>query len=1526
MRHTCRYQNRPLTFQSLAFAIICFLTSGGTAWALPRNPLPPVPEFGILYYQGFDRFHAVATGDAQAAIPGLGLLVESWSGYALDRSGPNVLPFIVPALSPNTGHTNIVCDASGAIRFWYEPYFSSSTLAGGTGPGAVVHLADLVAASANSSVLVWSLQISGDGTVLELLGNSDSGPVELVSTLIQWQANQSHMIALDYGPMGTALLLDGQVVAQGAGTVAIPSSVGALSLGSSISGTATAQGAVDEFYSLDHPLTPAETAFYYRFAGPAAALGPISGKGEASSVLIGGSPSRATRMSLTRVYDPDHDTTCSPGGAVYIPTNSVSAFLQTNGLTTISFDIQGGTNGVLYDIYTTSFVTNSLTNHQWNWLGQGLTCNSYTFSNQPANLSFYVLAAPAQTMAVATGNNGSGQCNVPAGLSNSTAVAGGGYFSVALQNNGTVVAWGDNAYGETNVPAGITNAVAVAAGQYHGLALLTNGAVTNWGFYWDGGHFYSVTNYAGLAGPPTSNVMAIAAGAGHDLALLSNGTVICWGLTNLFATSSNALAFQSNLTGVKAIAAGWNHNVALLSNGLVKAWALGATNLAWNLTNVPPDLTNAVAIAAYGLHSLALRTNGTVEAWGYSPNGETNVPAGLTNVVAISAGGFQSLALQANGMTVIWGLTSLTNIPPGLVAAKTVSGGFEHNLVLQSDLLTPVILQQPTDQYAPAGTIAIFSVQAESLAGVQYQWQFNGVNLTGGTNASLILTNVQATNNGSYDVVVSTGSGSLQSSTATLTLVTAPQVIATIPPANSTNWEAPVGQPAVVISAIDQAKYPLTYLWTQTGTNQPGGYNTLINYSLTVTNIAGTTTNMNWTMRSALPGEVIPWGDNDSGECTQSFGLTNAVWIAAGLYQSLAVTEAGAVVQWGEYSDGTDYYAVTNFTNASPPPASGVIAVAAGMGQALALLTNGTVVAWGLTNAEGYAAYGTSVPAGISNVIAVSCGWQFDVALLSNGTVRAWGLDNTNIGYTMTNVPTGLSNVTAIAAGGLHTLALTTSNTVVAWGYNSSGECNVPAGLTNGQTNIVAIASGDYHSLALTSNGTVVAWGDNSSGQCNVPTGLSNVLAIAAGSSHSLALKNDGTFVAWGENSSGQANVPNVTQYTVIPGAPYFVTNFAVTILTKMIAAGGDHNMAAIFNPAVQYQVNVPNDLLLIYNTNSLDSSNVCQYYMTHRPMVSTANRLGIGVTTNDPMLPQDYTNKFLPQVQAWLSNNPTKRPLYVILFQNIPQELDYYTNTEDASDCAPSVQYQLHNWAARAWQPYVTAINMNGTSGTNFNSSDGTNDCIAYINKLTNMAGTNLTSLFISASATGYGNTNWYFDGAKHTSSGLLGLLAEAGVTNVNPSASVFGSTNTHYPNYIANATNVAGYWTEGWDGGTSVGGTNDGFMFVDGTIRFSGNSGWYLMATIDSFNGQRQTFQANYLSWFSANAFGGANYSNTPIGGITHVNEPFSTADDLYDYFARWELGRCFALCAWCGPRGIQEGDTCPFFQAVGDPFVRR
>jgi len=94
--------------------------------------------------------------------------------------------------------------------------------------------------------------------------------------------------------------------------------------------------------------------------------------------------------------------------------------------------------------------------------------------------------ASGQGIVRAWGDNAFGQCNVPTDLGPCTAVAGGGFHTVALRTDGIVRAWGLNGDGQCNVPADLGACTAVAGGYIHTVALRTDGIVRAWGLNGDG--------------------------------------------------------------------------------------------------------------------------------------------------------------------------------------------------------------------------------------------------------------------------------------------------------------------------------------------------------------------------------------------------------------------------------------------------------------------------------------------------------------------------------------------------------------------------------------------------------------------------------------------------------------------------------------------------------------------------------------------------------------------------------------------------------------------------------------------------------------------------------------------------------------------------------------------------------------------------------------------------------------------------------------------------------------------------------
>jgi enediyne biosynthesis protein E4 len=82
----------------------------------------------------------------------------------------------------------------------------------------------------------------------------------------------------------------------------------------------------------------------------------------------------------------------------------------------------------------------------------------------------------------------------------------------------------------------------------------------------------------------------------------------------------------------------------------------------------------------------------------------------------------------------------------------------------------PTITQQPADQSVSLGANVTNQVRASGTAPLNYQWHFNGMQILGATNRTLVLTNVQLTHAGTYAAIVSDTGGSVTSRVATLTV------------------------------------------------------------------------------------------------------------------------------------------------------------------------------------------------------------------------------------------------------------------------------------------------------------------------------------------------------------------------------------------------------------------------------------------------------------------------------------------------------------------------------------------------------------------------------------------------------------------------------------------------------------------------------------------------------------------------------------------------------------------------------------
>jgi alpha-tubulin suppressor-like RCC1 family protein len=325
-----------------------------------------------------------------------------------------------------------------------------------------------------------------------------------------------------------------------------------------------------------------------------------------------------------------------------------------------------------------------------------------------AGYNFLLGLKPDGNVAVFTGYPSlvSPPTNIPSGLNSVAAIAAGESHCLALRSNGTVSAWAavskysypfprtpyDPVGFATNVPAGLSNVIAVAGGATHSLALKSDGKVVAWGVYptnyfslpW--GIFISATNVPASA----TNVIAIAAGGNQNLALKADGRVVAWGgITNV----------PNGLSNVIAVACAEGLNLALQTNGKVVAWGgfpswYPMPPRSSSATNVPFNLSNVVAIAAgdNGMVALALKADGTVTSWGSNPS-PFPPSNGLSNLFAIAVGETFMCGLIGDG-------APRMTIQP---ASHAVSKGATVRLSARAVSIQPISYQWQRDNVNLAG-------------------------------------------------------------------------------------------------------------------------------------------------------------------------------------------------------------------------------------------------------------------------------------------------------------------------------------------------------------------------------------------------------------------------------------------------------------------------------------------------------------------------------------------------------------------------------------------------------------------------------------------------------------------------------------------------------------------------------------------------------------------------------------------------------------------------------------------------------
>jgi hypothetical protein len=148
--------------------------------------------------------------------------------------------------------------------------------------------------------------------------------------------------------------------------------------------------------------------------------------------------------------------------------------------------------------------------------------------------------------------------------------------------------------------------------------------------------------------------------------------------------------------------------------------------------------------------------------------------------------------------------------------------------------LCSISYAQDVSAVAKVGQTATFDVTAAGTLPFTYQWKKDGVNISGATAVSYVLSNVTISDAASYTVEVANSLGTTLSNIATLSVVNAP-VFTTQPVATTVG----VGQ-TLTLTSLATADSPLTYQWYKNNVAISGATSATYTKASSVLSDAGT--------------------------------------------------------------------------------------------------------------------------------------------------------------------------------------------------------------------------------------------------------------------------------------------------------------------------------------------------------------------------------------------------------------------------------------------------------------------------------------------------------------------------------------------------------------------------------------------------------------------------------------------------------------------------------------------------------------
>ena len=349
-----------------------------------------------------------------------------------------------------------------------------------------------------------------------------------------------------------------------------------------------------------------------------------------------------------------------------------------------------------------------------------------------------------------------------------------------------------------------------------------------------------------------------ATGSSPTLPVVSSGTLQLWleadtglvtssaGLVSQWLDQSgngnHAAQAATNLQPALAYAAGLNGKPVVRFNGIQNningsyLFGSGTVNVpnamtsftlydAFSATNFENVLCDIGIPGQYGANRIVMITGGDLHFsfWTYDYSAPFIVPTNTyrfridqldtnldsLNMFDATAGSETNFTLSVDGAVTPgagYYLGGLNSSLSGVGLSRNFDGDIAEVICYSGAL-------SQSDLMAVTNYLAQKYFQGGASGNLAYQWQFNGTNIAGATNAALTLTNVGLTNAGDYTVILSNKAGSVTSSNAVLTIIS-PPAISVQPQSQSGGLDT-----SVTFNVVASGSGLLGYQWQFDGSN-----------------------------------------------------------------------------------------------------------------------------------------------------------------------------------------------------------------------------------------------------------------------------------------------------------------------------------------------------------------------------------------------------------------------------------------------------------------------------------------------------------------------------------------------------------------------------------------------------------------------------------------------------------------------------------------------------------------------------------